>query len=201
MRKELDELLCERYPKIFRDRHADMRVTAMCWGFDVGDGWFNIINQMCNLIQHHIDYSRRDRARSLRFNRAMKRALAGDKEPLIKLHTFGSNEKSREWAVDSVEKMLKRDVKFREPTAACPQVVALQVKEKFGTLRFYTSGGDQYTRGVESMADAMSSVTCEECGNAGKLLTTGWYRTLCKTHAEEFNYDWEIVDSEENDNE
>ena len=33
MRQELDQLLCERYPKIFANRHADMKTTAMCWGF------------------------------------------------------------------------------------------------------------------------------------------------------------------------
>ena len=31
MRKELDEALCAKYPLIFRDRHANMQVTAMCW--------------------------------------------------------------------------------------------------------------------------------------------------------------------------
>jgi hypothetical protein len=50
MKKELDELLCKRYPKIFRDRYSPMTVTAMCWGFDIGDGWFNIIEcaVVCN---------------------------------------------------------------------------------------------------------------------------------------------------------
>ena len=42
MRKELDEKLCEKYPLIFKNRHADMTETAMCWGFECGDGWFNI---------------------------------------------------------------------------------------------------------------------------------------------------------------
>ena len=33
MREELDKLLCEKYPLLFKDRNADMRTTAMCWGF------------------------------------------------------------------------------------------------------------------------------------------------------------------------
>ena len=45
----------------------------------------------------------------------------------------------------------------------------------------------------------MSAVTCEECGAPGKLLTQGWFRTLCETHAKEQNYDWEIEDTEEDD--
>lgn len=50
MRKELDALLCERYPEIFRDRHGDMRETCMCWGFSCGDGWFDIIDNLCREI-------------------------------------------------------------------------------------------------------------------------------------------------------
>lgn len=190
MKKELDELLCQRYPKIFRDRHADMRTTAMCWGFEIGDGWFNIIDKMCRNMQWHIDHSRKDRARVLRFNRAMKRALAGNTEPLIKYHTYGDSPNSRKWAEDTVEKLMLHNPQFRSVPEACPQVVASQVKEKFGTLRFYYYGGDSYCRGVESMADSMSAVTCEECGSPGKLLTQGWHRTLCETHAKEQHYDW-----------
>jgi proline racemase len=40
------------------------------------------------------------------------------------------------------------------------------------------------------MAEAMSAVTCEVCGNPGKLVGGGWVRTLCETHAEEQNYEW-----------
>jgi hypothetical protein len=38
MKQELDEQLCAKYPKIFVNRHADMKTTAMCWGFECGDG-------------------------------------------------------------------------------------------------------------------------------------------------------------------
>jgi hypothetical protein len=60
--------------------------------------------------------------------------------------------------------------------------VATQVKEKFGTLRFYVSGGDDFTNGVIRMAEAMSSVTCEECGKPGTTSGPGWVRTLCVEH-------------------
>ena len=199
MKKELDELLCKRYPKIFRDRHAPMTQTAMCWGFDIGDGWFNIIDRMCRSMQWHIDGSRKDRARALRYNRAVKRAMNGDLEPLIKYHTYGKGLKAHEYAVKWTNEDVERGLKFRDVPKACPQVVASQVKEKFGTLRFYYYGGDEYCHGVESLADSMSAVTCEDCGTPGKLLTQGWLRTLCETHAKEQNYDWEIEDTEEDD--
>ena len=130
MRKELDEALCKKYPVIFRDRHGDMRTTAMCWGFECGDGWYNIIDAACAQIT----------------NRAYNNRLNG--------------------------------VKF-------PPVIATQVKEKYGTLRFYYTGGDDYVDGVVSMAEAISASTCEVCGAPGKLREGGWLKTLCDEHAKE----------------
>lgn len=131
MHKHLDEELCRKYPQIFRDRHADMRTTAMCWGFDCGDGWYNIIDAVCATIQNH-----------------------------------------------------ERNNKLNN--VVMPPVIATQVKEKYGTLRFYYTGGDDYIDGVVAMAEYMSGVTCENCGSPGKLRDDGWLRTLCDEHAKEY---------------
>ena len=66
-----------------------------------------------------------------------------------------------------------------------PQVVVDQVKEKLGTLRFYYHGGDEYIKGLVSMAEAITEVTCEECGSTGTLRQGGWIKTLCDVHEEE----------------
>jgi hypothetical protein len=63
-----------------------------------------------------------------------------------------------------------------------PQVTLDQVKEKFGGLRFYYTGGDDYISGLVSMAESMSEVTCEVCGSLGKRGGSGWVRTLCEEH-------------------
>jgi hypothetical protein len=70
-----------------------------------------------------------------------------------------------------------------------PQAVVSQVKEKFGTLRFYYDGGDEKIDGMVRMAEAMSAVTCEVCGNAGKIRGRGWYYTSCDEHAREEDKD------------
>jgi hypothetical protein len=31
----------------------------MCWGFDCGDGWYNIIDSLCQKIQDHCDEIKR----------------------------------------------------------------------------------------------------------------------------------------------
>lgn len=65
-----------------------------------------------------------------------------------------------------------------------PQLVAMQVKEKFGTLSFYYSGGDDYCAGVINMAEQMSGKTCEVCGNTGSRRGGGWIQTLCEEHSD-----------------
>ena len=128
MKQELDKLLCERYPKMMVNRNLPMQETCMCWGFECGNGWFNILDQLMGNIQHHIDWKNK-------------------KEEVV------------------------------------AQVTLDQVKEKFGTLRFYYTGGDDVIDGMVRMAESMSGVTCEECGNPGKRIGGGWVTTLCEEHA------------------
>lgn len=137
MRDELDKMLCEKYPKLFAERNMSPQETAMCWGFECGEGWYNILRILCDKIQSHIDWH------NLMHKRAPDR-------------------------FDEVE-----------------QVVVEQVKEKFGTLRFYYRGGDEYISGLVGMAEEMSAVTCETCGNAGRLRGKFWFYTACDEHTKE----------------
>ena len=66
-----------------------------------------------------------------------------------------------------------------------PQVVVGQIKEKFGGLRFYYSGGDDEISGMVRMAEAWANNTCETCGAPGKRREGGWIKTLCDTHEAE----------------
>lgn len=73
----------------------------------------------------------------------------------------------------------------REDRPVVEQVVVEQVKEKFGTLRFYYEGGDEYIKGLVTMAEVWAENTCETCGNAGKRRAGGWIKTLCDHHHQE----------------
>lgn len=57
-----------------------------------------------------------------------------------------------------------------------------QIKEKYGTLRVYFSGGDEYVEGLVSMAEAISGKTCEVCGNKGEGNKSGWIAVRCEAH-------------------
>ena len=46
-REEFDEMMCKRFPLIFIDRTKPMSETCMCWGFDVGQGWYPLILDLC----------------------------------------------------------------------------------------------------------------------------------------------------------
>lgn len=125
MKKELDKQLCDKYPEIFADRYKDMLTTAMCWGIETGDGWFNIIDALCGNIQSYID---------------------------------------------------------NNPHLNTSQVVATQVKEKYGTLSFYYYGGNEFIDGMVEFAETISGITCEVCGMPGTLEGPNWFSTRCQEH-------------------
>jgi len=125
MKEELDKKLCEDFPLLYADRNASMQETCMCWGFEVGDGWHDIIYKLS----------------------------------------------------DKLEKMIKEYEK-KNPDAK-GIMKASQVKEKFGTLRYYMTSSTDEMEKVISKAESQSAKTCEVCGKPGDLTGKGWYRTLC----------------------
>jgi hypothetical protein len=118
----------------------------MCWGFDCGDGWFDIIDTLCSLIQNDVD------------------------------NTIRSQQYEITKGLISPENVVPEEDL---------QVVATQVKEKFGGLRFYVTGANDRVRGMIDMAEAMSYQTCDVCGNPGKAVNDGWVVTLCEPHRAE----------------
>lgn len=125
MKKELEEKLFSRYPKIFRQKDLPVNQTAMCWGIETGDGWYWLIDKLCCAIQFLIDSN--------------------------KVKTI-------------------------------PQVEAIQVKEKFGGLRFYYSGGDNRIGDIVDFVASLSYHICEVCGSTGDDVSQskdGWITTLC----------------------
>lgn len=66
--------------------------------------------------------------------------------------------------------------------------VAVQVKEKFGGLRFYIGNGSELAYDYINLAEEESLKTCELCGEAGKPDNTKyWIRTLCDKCRDKYN--------------
>lgn len=59
---------------------------------------------------------------------------------------------------------------------------AAQVKEKFGTLRFYMNFETREMSDLISEAENLSGKVCEVCGSPGKRRGEGWVATRCETH-------------------
>jgi len=56
---------------------------------------------------------------------------------------------------------------------------ASQVKEKFGTLRFYVRGRSEEMGQLIEEASKRSAHTCESCGLEGELRTESWFYVAC----------------------
>ncbi len=141
MKVELDKKLCTKYPKIFINRHGDMKTTAMCWGFECMDGWYWLIDRLCSNLQWNTDHNNRD--------------------------------------------------------GRYPQVVAVQVKEKFGELRFYVENATEAQYAVISYTETLSNYICESCGSMENIgHTQGYISTLCEKCKDKSRYIW-IKDEED----
>jgi len=115
--------LADMYPRLYRDLGADPKNSCMAFGFECGDGWFDIINR-----------------------------LSAKLEPL--------------------------------------GVIASQVKEKYGTLRFYVHSATDEAWDLIDEAELESSVTCEVCGEEGETRDDGWVSTMCnKCRADQLGKD------------
>jgi hypothetical protein len=182
MKQELDEYLCKVYPKMMVNRNKNMQETCMCWGFECGDGWFQILNQLMGNIQHHIDWNNRQREVVIKFNKIREAGQSGNAELFADLLAAEYGDKG----FDS--NLVKRRAEefmttpLQPVPEEIPQVTLDQVKEKFGTLRFYYTGGDDQIYGMVRMAESMSGVTCEECGKPGTSTSGGWIKTVCPEH-------------------
>jgi len=66
------------------------------------------------------------------------------------------------------------------------QIWAEQIKEKYGSLRYYLSHSTTVMEAIISFAEDMSAHICEECGHPGRRRNGGWIKTLCDAcHKEE----------------
>lgn len=79
-------------------------------------------------------------------------------------------------------------LQFNTDKNGYPQIIAEQIKEKFGGLCFYYrieySKADQkdekFLEGAISFAESLSYTICEDCGAPGTKTKGGWIQTLCE---------------------
>ena len=190
MRKEKQEELYKKYPKIFGDKDKSPKETCMCWGIDCSDGWYDLIDRLCSHLQFNTDTNNTTYIIKNKFHSFISKTLDKFYSWLPKDYTLKNNNfktlkyipiyhqfkkfiwnlRKKTWNFERVE------IKTNKYT----QVVASQVKEKFGGLRFYVNSASSEQHAVISFVENLSYHTCEECGSNKEVTqTTGWIKTLC----------------------
>jgi hypothetical protein len=121
MKPELEAKLFEKYPDIFVEKDLPMNQTCMCWGIECGDGWYDLLDRLC----------------------------------------------------EKIESVFKEEPDLRG------ELRAVQVKEKYGGLRFYMNYCHDKVEEFIREAEDESERTCEACGSPGEIGGMGWISCLC----------------------
>lgn len=124
MKQHLENKLYLRFPDIFKERGLSSKETLMCFGIATGDGWFDLLWDLCT------------------------------------------------------------DLELIAKQQGRPMPVAVQVKEKFGGLRFYVHSASKEMFKRIHEAEAASLCCCEICGAAAEVhrSSTGYVHAACEQH-------------------
>jgi hypothetical protein len=55
MKKELDDALCRDFPLLYSKRRGTIYQTCMAWGFECGDGWYDLIYRLSKKLERLIE--------------------------------------------------------------------------------------------------------------------------------------------------
>lgn len=69
--------------------------------------------------------------------------------------------------------------KLIEQSVDNEDMFACQVKEKYGTLRFYMLSMTEEMCILIQNFEEISKIVCEECGSLGKMRGRGWFYVQC----------------------
>jgi len=199
MKTELQKKLLEKYSHFFQTDlkiyigeksmneevhellNQEEIVLPIQFGFECGNGWYMLLDELMAEIDNHLKNVNRWREKGehkYKFLKNLSHELR-----IRSAHKQKMRKKLGEW----IEK--------RAPRVHLPFLTVNidQIKEKFGGLRFYYSGGDDFIFGAVSLAENMSYKICECCGTTKNIgQTKGWITTLCKECAEKNkNIIWE----------
>lgn len=206
-----EKMLMEKYPSLFNE--VDGKPVPPECGISCPLGWEKIVEDLCGAIHERTNEMFRCEVKKgkeyhlkiIRVIRRIKSFFYKHFNPYKGMKAFKrfNSPKEEEWAV--VKKRLSYKINhglelitiaigkdIYEKVPASPPVKIAQVKEKFGTLRFYYDGGDDTIRGMVEFAEYLSSKTCQETGNPGSLHVKSkgyaWYATLSPKKAKELGY-------------
>jgi len=158
MRSEQDKALVLKYPLTFAHRYRSMQETCMCWGLEVGDGWVKIIDDAASKIEPILE---------------KLRETATVCDCYHENSSHDENGKCKEvstWRGETTHCRCEKFVPYL-PTSS-------QLKEKYGTLRWYWTSYTKEIDDIVDQAEELSAKTCEECGEPGKIRDESYWVTV-----------------------
>lgn len=164
------------------------RMVDESFELETGPGWSRIIDQTTAEIYATVTERRLRRANAIRYNRALARGLSGDVaglEHFFLRYYFGPRALASEHLINRkvTESLIDAEYEIVPEAYVYPRV--LQIKEKFGDLRYYADFLHDDLMPVINLAERLCRFTCETCGTPGlKRDNIGWIRVLCDHHHE-----------------
>jgi hypothetical protein len=191
--ENFESVLMRKYPDLFYKKE-DGSPTCPC-GAWVPEGWRNIVYELCGSINNYIKCTSTSKRRVLSKKYYLWSWLQGAtdsihhfiiKKVCKRLNTATFN---RPWSKLN-HKLLRYSSRYTTYDMVRPPEVKIdQIKEKFGELRFYYSGGDAQVSGMVRFAEYLCGQTCELSGEKGELHIRGhWLKTLSSKAAESDSY-------------
>jgi len=161
MNEKLDKSLYEKYPILYQEINLPATQTCMCWGFSCDDGWYDIIDRLSAKLEEE--------------NNKITKYKNGR---IVKIFKFLYD--MLEYL--KINNILYRHWRIKLNRLAYPEhIIAEQVKQKFGSLRFYINIWDDKLHKWINEAEEESINTCEACGSKDQVeMTKGWIRAQCR---------------------
>lgn len=83
------------------------------------------------------------------------------------------------WRIAFGEQMCQELKEALEKANKLDDYYPVQIKEKFGSLRWYTNFDTEETNKIVSKYEDLSAKTCIKCGKPATQITTGWISPYC----------------------
>lgn len=174
MKEEFEKQLVAVHPDFFSDYRGNPMETCMAWGMEHGDGWFNLLSDLCQYINLRI---------SVKFAVKAKHGYSGDE-----VDSYGYINLAK-------PRFYFQQIKEKFGTLTIYYSLTHDIGEYADKIdeADYDSKYEQYYQTPISQAidyvEYISSKYCEDCGKRGKVYYDGWYKALCPDCAKEQDRD------------
>ena len=149
MKKELQEIIFESCPLLYSDRNKSINESAIAWGIQCADGWFDLILEL-----------------SVKLERLVISFIDENKNTIPCMWCGGKEQDKH------INCGPNKRFEPRHPKADC-------VKEKFASLRMCLSYETDEMANLISEYEDRSQTICEDCGKTGSVKGKAWLRTQC----------------------